>query len=266
MTTLQPRTTPRSSRTLARASLAALALVLVASGRADAQFGFGGWGYGAFLHPYTPPSVSTLNRVAVTRAGMDQEALNRTSLSTPDRFGYRQEQVAMQTRYDIQSMRGIDVDRRHRGTPIPGTRATASDVANAAEPVNAPAAGQPSVQRPVLDLSSFVNSDDQVVWPADAPISGDLVNQRDRADSAIKEVVEEEQAMGFARVSSVAGARQALLDYGQPALQFVRENSTARVADTFHLFLLSLYDALAQSAERSVAQQQPSTPPPPPPY
>jgi hypothetical protein len=257
MITLLPRTTPDSPRRArARVSIAALALVLFASSKAEAQFGFGGmgWGYGAFLHPYTPPSVSTLDRVAVTRAGMDQEALNRTSLSTPDRFDYRRQQVAMQQRYDISSMRGIDVDRRRRGTPIPGTRATPGDVANAAEPVNAPGQQQ-AAARPVLDLASFVNSSDQVVWPADAPISGDLVNQRDRADSAIKEVVQEERAMGFASISTVAGARQALLDYGQPALQFVRETSTARVADTFHLFLLSLYDSLAQVAERSVAQQ-----------
>jgi hypothetical protein len=53
----------------------------------------------------------------------------------------------------------------------------------------------------------------------------------------------------------VASAREALIAYGQPALQYLRETSTARVADTFHLFLLSLYDSLAQAAERGIAGQ-----------
>ena len=43
-------------------------------------------------------------------------------------------------------------------------------------------------------------------------------------------------------------ARSKLVEYGRPALQYIRENSTPRVADTFHLFLLSLYDSLAQAA------------------
>ncbi|RUL86933.1 hypothetical protein [Tautonia sociabilis] len=266
MTTLAPSTAPgpapwRALRRCGGPALAAVALALLSAGEADAQFGFGGygWGYGAFLHPYTPPSVSTLDRIAVTRAGMDQEALNRTSLSTPDRFDYRRQQVALQQRYDVQSMQGIDVDRRGRGTPIPGSRPAPGAVDNAAEP-GAPEA--PSVPRPVLSVSSFVNDNGQVVWPADAPISGDLADQRDRADAAIKEVVDEERAMGYSRISTVASARQALLDYGQPALQFVRETSTPRVADTFHLFLLSLYDALAQAAERGASRT--GGPPPPP--
>lgn len=212
------------------------------------------------MHPYTPPSVSTLDRVAVTRAGMDQEALNRTSLKTPDRFEYRREQVSMQQRFDVQSMRGIDVDRRGRGTPIPGTRASNAQIAGAAEPVNIPASA-PAAARPFLSVASFLNEAGKIVWPADAPISGDLAQQRDKADAAVKAVAQEEQAMGFARIDTVANARQSLIGYGQPALQFVRENSTARIADTFHLFLLSLYDALAQAAERGAGS---GSPPPPP--
>ena len=34
---------------------------------------------------------------------------------------------------------------------------------------------------------------------------------------------------------------------GGPALQYVRTHETPRVADTFHLFLLSLYESLAQA-------------------
>jgi hypothetical protein len=46
----------------------------------------------------------------------------------------------------------------------------------------------------------------------------------------------------------VAESRQRLIDYGQPALRYVREHETARIADGFHGFLLSLYDSLAQAA------------------
>jgi hypothetical protein len=41
-----------------------------------------------------------------------------------------------------------------------------------------------------------------------------------------------------------------LLDYGKPALHLLRSKSTVRVADAFHLFLLSLYESLAQAATR----------------
>ena len=48
-------------------------------------------------------------------------------------------------------------------------------------------------------------------------------------------------------------ARQKLLDYGQPALSDIRSHSTPRVAEAFHLFLLTLYDSLAQAAELPAA-------------
>ena len=38
-----------------------------------------------------------------------------------------------------------------------------------------------------------------------------------------------------------------LIDYGQPALQEIRTQATPAIADTFHRFLLSLYDSLAQA-------------------
>ena len=227
---------------------------------AEAQFGFGGgFGYGGFFRPYTPPSVRTLNRVAVTRAGMDQEKLNETSLSTPDHYDYRRQAVSMQQRYDIQSTRGIDVDVRGRGTPI--------DSGSPGDGGGSPPIGSSEnsgVQRPTLAITSFVNNQDQVVWPADAPISGDLLTRRDQADASIADVVQEYRAVDYAQISTVARARQDLLDYGQPALQAIRENSTSRVADTFHLFLLSLYDGLAQSAERGFDQASRNPPAPAP--
>ena len=46
-------------------------------------------------------------------------------------------------------------------------------------------------------------------------------------------------------------ARQKLLDYGRPALKYVRTHETPRVADSFHGFLLMLYDSLAQAVNAS---------------
>ncbi|MEW4568378.1 hypothetical protein AB1L88_10975 [Tautonia sp. JC769] len=252
MTTTEPRNAARPRRTPLRGVLAAFVLVICGAGQAEAQWGFGpfgGFGWG-FAHPYTPPSVNMLNQRANVRAGMDQEALNRTSLSTPDRFDYRRQQVSMQQRYDVSSTRGMEVARAGRGTPIPGSRPSANGRPGP-PPIDQPAA----VARPILEITSFVNQQDQLVWPSDAPVSGDLITKRDEADDAIHEVVLEYRAMDGARINTVATAREALIGYGQPALQYLRENSTARVADTFHLFLLSLYDSLAQAAERGVNAQ-----------
>ena len=50
-------------------------------------------------------------------------------------------------------------------------------------------------------------------------------------------------------MASVTDARQKLLDYGQAgAGVHVRAHETPRIADTFHMFLLSLYESLAQAA------------------
>ncbi|WP_152053579.1 hypothetical protein [Tautonia marina] len=252
MTTTAPETSTRSRRTILRGVLASMALLICCAGQAEAQWGFGpfgGFGWG-FARPYTPPSVNMLNERANVRAGMDQEALNRTSLSTPDRFDYRRQQVSMQQRYDVSSTRGMEVARAGRGTPIPGTRASAT------ERPTPPVANQPpAVERPILEITSFVNQQDRLVWPSDAPVSGDLITKRDQADEAIHEVVQEYRAMNAAQINTVASAREDLIAYGQPALQYLRETSTARVADTFHLFLLSLYDSLAQAAEQGIASQ-----------
>src|SRR5437588_152801 len=51
-----------------------------------------------------------------------------------------------------------------------------------------------------------------------------------------------------ASLTTVTDARQKLLGYGQPALKAIRTQATPRIADTFHLFLLSLYESLAQAA------------------
>lgn len=230
----------RIHRPIGRTALfvASMVMALALTDRAEAQFGFGfgrGFGVGIYARPYTPPSVRMLNRVAATRAGMDQEALNRTNLAAPDRFDYRRQQIALQQRYDVESRRPIGSD--YGGGDIPIARNAAGRASREERPAER-----------VPPITSFVNEDDQVVWPADAPVSGDLGSLRDQADAEIREVALEYQATDSANIETVAEARQALLGYGRPALQSVRQNSTARVADSFHGFLLSLYESLAQAA------------------
>jgi hypothetical protein len=62
----------------------------------------------------------------------------------------------------------------------------------------------------------------------------------------------------------VTDARQKLLDYGREALTYVRAHKTPRVADSFHGFLLSLYDSLEQAANPPPATAAATAPGPPP--
>jgi hypothetical protein len=100
----------------------------------------------------------------------------------------------------------------------------------------------------VVPLASFFDAAKRLVWPSDAPITGDLKQKRDVSDEGCLAVLGEFQTRGRASIATVTDTRQKLLDYGQPALQEIRLYATPRVADAFHLFLLSLYESLAQSA------------------
>jgi hypothetical protein len=59
--------------------------------------------------------------------------------------------------------------------------------------------------------------------------------------------LKEKQQQGVASITSATEARQKLLDYGRPALQQLRAVATTPIADSFHRFLLSLYDSLEES-------------------
>ncbi len=61
----------------------------------------------------------------------------------------------------------------------------------------------------------------------------------------VLELVEKHRS---APITTITDARQKLLDYGQPALRVARSVSTPTIADSFHMFLLSLYDSLAAAA------------------
>ena len=100
----------------------------------------------------------------------------------------------------------------------------------------------------MVPLASFFDVAKRLVWPGDAPVTGDLQQKRDISDEGCLAVLGEFQARGHASIATVTDSRQKLLDYGQPALQEIRTTATPRVADAFHLFLLSLYESLTQSA------------------
>jgi hypothetical protein len=89
------------------------------------------------------------------------------------------------------------------------------------------------------------------VWPNESPTSGDLKEKRDRSDEASLALLQETRRQRPASISSATHARQKLLDYGRPALKEIRQQATPVIADMFHGFLLSLYDALAEAASVS---------------
>jgi hypothetical protein len=81
--------------------------------------------------------------------------------------------------------------------------------------------------------------------------------KRDRSDEASLVVLNETKQQTVASITSITEARERLLEYGRPALQEVRREQTPRIADSFHLFLLSLYESLAQAASPVPATASP---------
>ena len=144
--------------------------------------------------------------------------------------------------YSVNSRRspGLDSGRR---------RSSNSSQANNAAPQPEPA----TVPRPVIAIGSFFNAARILVWPNDAPVTGELKAKRETSDQSSLVVAELVEKFKSAPITTVTDARQKLLTYGQPALSEIRSHSTPRVAEAFHLFLLTLYDSLAQAAEPPMA-------------
>ena len=114
---------------------------------------------------------------------------------------------------------------------------------------------------PSLPLASFYNADGHMVWPGDAPTAGDLKEKRSEFDQASETVLAELKKNGVASIATVTDARQKLLDYGRPGLNMSATHETPRVADAYHLFLLSLYESLAQAVNpKTPAPSTPTTP------
>jgi hypothetical protein len=204
----------------------------VAANRAEAQ-----WYPGIFWGDYTPPSVDFINRQAIENIANIQA--NQAPAGVP---AAQSNSYTNQTRdpeffekYDIETRRAME-DRvaRHPRQPQAKTKAAIATP-------NVPVA-------PVVPIATFFDKYNVLVWPGDAPTSGELGPKRVVSDKASLVVLGETKQRGVAAVATVTEARKKLLDYGKPALAYVSANLTPRVTDAFHLFLLSLYESLQQAA------------------
>ena len=248
----------RMGRTTSIRLLATIAVALAPwawSGRAEAQYGgfggFGGFGFGYNQNAYT--DVNFLNSRSLQNASA--AAANRPKPLTAPTFQTRDE--GFYDKYDLATREAM-IDRvardpgREMGTADP-TGVLAPDLRPRPEP-GSTAPRQTSQNAPPppvpasVNLANYFNKENQLIWPSVSPISGDFGKKQSAADLAILAVLNEYDMRGLAQLSTVTDARQKLLDYGRPSLQYVREQSTPALADSFHVFLLSLYGNLGNAA------------------
>ncbi|MHB1561120.1 MAG: hypothetical protein ACYC61_27025 [Isosphaeraceae bacterium] len=228
-------TTKRGHALLIAAIAAAVFTTGLGGGQARAQWGWGGgFGmgfYGGNLVPYVQQPGNFLNQVALSQMNHVRGPIqNNAYAGNPNAYFNRARDNGFVDRYYPD--RG---DPSYYGAAAPRPRRVQ------ATPTAATA-------RPKVALTSFFNAKGQLIWPGDAPLTGDLKEKRDAFDKACQTALDELKKNGVASIASVTEARQKLLDYGRPALALIKQKDTARVADGFHVFLLSLYDSLAQAA------------------
>jgi hypothetical protein len=205
------------------------------SNSAQAQYGMGfGWGLGLMGMRQVPSPTDFVNQHALTRAaaGMQAPRSHSPYANNPNAYFNRIRDNGFVSHQDA---------RRRRAPTYRQERLAASG--NSGQ-----AAARADAAAPRVPLGSFFDPSRRLVWPNDSPITGDLKDKRDVSDQASLAVLEETMRQTVASISSVTYARQKLLAYGQPALQEIRIQATSVIADSFHRFMLSLYDALAQSA------------------
>jgi len=216
-----------------------LAMALVpwlVPGRAEAQWGFGiGWGSPAFN--YVPSPTDYLNqRALVAGSRASGPTSSNAYAGSPNAYynNIRDNSFSFGGSYDYQTRRPASESRISR---------------SAREIVSAAPAKETTTPRPVVPITSFFDRDEVLVWPADSPINSDLGSRRATSDKASLAVLHEYNRQGLASIATATDARNKLLEYGRPALKFLRSHSTVRISDTFHLFLLSLYESLEQATK-----------------
>jgi hypothetical protein len=208
--------------------------------RAEAQWGLGGgfgWGWGGFSQVEKPETF--LYSKALVDAGRDTHVPSRNVYAgnSNSYINHIRDNTFVE-RYDV--ARREPSHYRYGASAAMGAKTTPTSLT----------VPQPA---PVLPLSSFYNADCKIVWPAEAPTAGELKEKRGIFDTASEGALKEVKQNGVASIATVTDARQKLLDYGRPALQSVRAHETPRIADTFHMFLLSLYESLAQAVNPPAA-------------
>jgi hypothetical protein len=215
----------------------AVALQFGAS-EAHAQYGMG---MGMFMPMRMVPSPQEfINQHALVNAGRaTMGPVNRpVYANNPNSYLSRVRDNGFTSHYGVNSRRspGLDSGRRRSSSSNQGGN-------------NSPQPETATAPRPLIAIGSFFNSERTLVWPNDAPVTGDLKGKRDTSDQACLVVADLVEKFRSAPITTVTDARQKLLEYGRPALSEIRSHSTPRIAEAFHHFMLSLYDSLAQAAE-----------------
>jgi hypothetical protein len=232
----------RSKRRAVNLLMFMVATAAIGSGASQARAQYGmGMGYGGMFMGFNPvPSPGNyLNQHALTRAAAGSREPSRTVYANnPNAYINKIRDNGFSSHYSPDSRR-------------PTEYATARRARNARLTSNnqpAPATDSVAATKPVVPIGNFFNEARKLVWPSDAPLSGELGGKRDTSDQAslvVKELVDQH---GAAPITTVTDARQKLLDYGQPALQLIRSITTPLIAENFHMFMLSLYESLAAAA------------------
>jgi hypothetical protein len=193
-----------------------------------------GWGWGGFGFRTVPSPTDFVNQHALARAaqGMQGPQGHNPYANNSNAYFNRVRDNGLVSHYDARRRRppsySSETPRR--------AGATAAPAAPAAEPVAR------------VPLASFFDASRTLVWPNESPVDGGLKEKREISDQASLAVLDETVRQNFATLSSVTYARQKLIEYGQPALQEIQARATPVIADSFHRFMLSLYDALEQAA------------------
>jgi hypothetical protein len=220
------------------------ACTLLPTNSAKAQLGFGGggWGiFGGFNYVPSPGAFLQQRDLAVIGRGPQSRPSHNPLSGNPNAYFNRVRDNGLVPHYDVQ----------RRQPPAYASESSASPgmaSASRTTPQPQPQPAQAPASKPTLPLNTFFDAARRLVWPAESPIQGDLKAKRDSSDEASLVVLAELEQKSVATITSVAEAREKLLEYGRPALQEARREQTLRIADSFHLFLLSLYESLAQAA------------------
>lgn len=251
-----------SSRAVFLAAFAAS--MALAPGRAGAQFGFG-YGFGYWQPPSMPEPLLNSRALQMGARATMGPVQNNVYANNPNAYVNHLHDDGYLDRYDVGTRREIEASiGRYSDGPPPSYYRASSEHAPP-PPDSRPAATPPQPSAPIVPLSSFFDRYRKLVWPGGSPDYGDLSAKRATADQACLAVLNDYNLNGLASLGTVTEARSKLVEYGRPALQYIRNNSTPRVADTFHLFLLSLYESLAQAATipRPATPAPASSPAPP---
>ena len=226
----------------------AIFILMATANRSQAQYGMGfGFGFG-FDNPRTDTNMLNSWALQNGAAAMNNRPTNLTAPRVQTRddgflerydLATREAMVNRIARNPAREMRTINPDAA-RGRSA-SSRTNTATRAPAPTPAPAPAPVAETKPKPAMILDTFFDSDRRLVWPGDSPMTGGLSAKRNVADQAILAVLNEYQLEGLAHLSTVTNARERLLEYGRPALDYARRGSTPALAESFHSFLLSLY-------------------------